>query len=432
MLTTSRIERAAEALLQGEPAVADRLLSEVEAEAFDTRDAKLLESLWPHLIEARKLRRQRAASGRIDLHTHTTASDGEMTVEELLCEHFVCGQILIDDHNIVDSLLESRRLVLERDLELDVFLGIEVICTRERRAFEFHAIAPTFSAEFDSLCREHRDNWNRVSERFVEELVQRSDFFQDSLWLQIVQDFSVGGSFDPVIERYQAVRERIIDSSADYQDYLKRNQTFDMGSLWQQWGLGREGDPPMLCHRFFGSMRCYAMNAYRDELENWFDYDSLATRFGQVGCFVSHNHPNYWDEDFVGELSHELQTEWITDWATRGIIDALEVWSPPFASQRVPDYWDKVCRELELVPMAGTDCHSGREQDLGGVVEDHPKIPPLIYARLAAPAVAAAREATDLWEAYSAWRRVLEIDYAEQEALNECTSLVSRLASDQD
>ena len=430
MLTTSRIERAAEALLQGKPAVADRLLSEVEAEAFDTRDAKLLESLWPQLVEARKLRRQRAASGRIDLHTHTTASDGDMTVEELLCEHFVCGQILINDHNIVDSLLESRRLVLERDLDLDVFLGIEVICTRAQRAFEFQAIAPTFSPEFESLCHEHREKWDRVSERFVEELAQRADFFQEPLWLQIAQDFSVGGSFDPVIERFQAIRERIIDNSADYQAYLEGNQTFDMGNFWHEWGLGRDGDPPMLCHRVFGSMRCYAMNAYRDELENWFDYDLLATRFRRVGCFVSHNHPNYWDEDFVGELSHELQTEWISDWATRGIIDALEVWSPPFASQRVPDYWDKICRELELVPMAGTDCHSGREQDLGGVVEDHPEIPPMIYAKLSAPAVAAARETTDPWEAYFAWRKVLEIDYAQQEALHHCSSLVSRLASD--
>ena len=271
MLTTSRIERAAEALLQGKPAVADRLLSEVEAEAFDTRDVKLLESLWPQLVEARKLRRQRAASGRIDLHTHTTASDGDMTVEELLCEHFVCGQILINDHNIVDSLLESRRLVLERDLDLDVFLGIEVICTREQRAFEFQAIAPTFSPEFESLCREHREKWNRVSERFVEELAQRADFFQEPLWLQIAQDFSVGGSFDPVIERFQAIRERIIGNSADYQAYLEGNQTFDMGNFWYEWGLGRDGDPPMLCHRVFGSMRCYAMNAYRDAAYNGMD-----------------------------------------------------------------------------------------------------------------------------------------------------------------
>lgn len=431
MLTTaSRIERAVVALQQGEPAFADRLLSEVEAEAFDARDAESLASLWPRLAEARKLRRQRAASGRIDLHTHTTASDGEMTVEELLCEHFACGQILIDDHNIVDSLLEARRLVLEKDLDLDVFLGIEVICTRERRAFEFHAIAPTFSAEFDSLCREHRENWNRASERFVEDLAQRPDFFQDALWLQIAQDFSVGGSFDPVVGRYQVVRERIIGSSADYQDYLLGNQTFDMGSFWQKWGLGREGDPPMLSHRFFGSMRCFAMNAYREEFGNWFDYDSLATRFRQVGCFISHNHPNYWDEDFVGELSHVLQTDWISDWAARGIVDALEVWSPPFASQRVPDYWEDVCRTLNLVPMAGTDCHSGREQELGGVVENHPEIPPLIFAKLAAPTIAAAREKTEVWDAYSAWRRVLDIDYAQPEALDQCNKLVRHLASE--
>jgi len=429
MLTRSRIERAADALQQGKSAVADRLLSEAESEAFEARDIASLKSIWPFLAEARSLRRRKASAGRIDLHTHTTASDGEMTVDELLCDHFTCGQVLINDHNIIDSLQEARRLVLERDLLLDVFLGIEVICTRERRAFEFQAITPTFSPEFESLCHEHRENWNRLSVRFVEDLAQRSDFFEDPPWLQIADDFSVGGSFDPVVERFQAIRERICNSSSDYQHYLKGNQTFDMGNFWHEWGLGREGDPPMLCHRVFASMRCYAMNAYRDEVGNWFDYDALATRFRQIGCFVSHNHPNYWDEDFVGELRHELQTEWITDWAARGVIDALEVWSPPFASQRVPDYWEKVCRELNLVPMSGTDCHSGREQDLGGAVENRPEIPPLIYAKLTAPAIAQASEITDPWEAYSAWRNVLEIDYAQTDALHHCSSLAYSFAA---
>ena len=92
-----------------------------------------------------------------------------MTVEQLLCQHFVRGQILINDHNIIDSLPAARRLIAERDLELDVFLGIEVICTRERRAFEFQAIAPTYSEEFVALCLEHRQKWARACELFVAE-----------------------------------------------------------------------------------------------------------------------------------------------------------------------------------------------------------------------------------------------------------------------
>ena len=147
----------------------------------------------------------------------------------------------------------------------------------------------------------------------------------------------------------------------------------------------------------------------------------LATRFGQVGCFVSHNHPNYWDEDFVGELRHELQTEWISDWAERGIIDALEVWSPPFASQRVPDYWEKVLSRARTRADGGHGLSQRpRARVWGAVVENHPEIPPLIYAKLARQQLSAAREATDPWQAYSAWREVLEIDYAQQEALHQC------------
>jgi len=430
MARTVKLEQPHQSLAQGNPAEADRLLSLEEAAAFDSRDATALQSIWPVLAQARTERRGRAAAGRIDLHTHTTASDGEMTVEELLCEHFVQGQILIDDHNIIDSLQAARQLVGERDLALDVFLGIEVICTNERRAFEFHAIAPTLSPEFQSLCHEHRKKWKRACERFVEELAQRDDLFSDPVWLQIGKDFSVGGSLEPVLERYQIVRERITNDSQAYDTFLANNQTFDMGNLWQGWGLGCAGDPPMLNHRFFASMRCYALNVYREELGDWFDYELLAARFREVGCFISHNHPNYWDEDFVGELRHELQTEWIRDWAQRGVIDALEVWSPPFASQRVPQYWEKVCRDLSLVPMAGTDCHSGREQEFGGQVGNHPEIPPLIYAKLSAPAAAKAELETEPWAALAAWREVLEIDYAHPQALKACQMIVGSLATD--
>lgn len=214
-----------------------------------------------------------------------------------------------------------------------------------------------------------------------------------------------------------------------YANYLRNNQTFDMGNLWHAWGLAQAGDPPMLAHRFFAAMRCYAMNAYADELEHWFDYEHLAGRFHEAGCLISHNHPNYWDEDFVGELTHQLQTEWIHDWAARGVIDALEVWSPPFASKRVPHYWKNVCNELQLIPMAGTDCHSGREQEFGGEVENHREIPPLLYAHLAASAILQARTIPPPWPALAAWRAVLEIDYAQEEALRRCVELSTSFVS---
>lgn len=420
--------QAAQAFADGKPAVADRLLSASEKVAFSLEDKASLAHIWPSLADARRQRRARAASGRIDLHTHTTASDGEMTVEQLLCEHFVRGQILINDHNIIDSLPAARRFVHDRDLELDVFLGIEVICSHERRSFEFQAITPTYSGQFVSLCLEHRSKWNRACELFVAEFAERTDMFNAPLWQLIAKDFTVGGSFAPVVERYQIVHDRITANPEAYQAYLRGNQTFDMGSLWRMWDLGRDGDPPMLSHRFFASMRCYAMNAYREELGDWFTYETLANRFRKLDCFVSHNHPNYWDEDFVGELSHQLQTEWIQDWAQQGILDALEVWSPPFASKRVPNYWQGVCSELGLVPMAGTDCHSGREEEFGGNVENHPEISPLIYAKLAAPAIDRAKAEREPWHALAGWREVLEVDYANEEALTHCSSIARSLA----
>jgi hypothetical protein len=418
------IDEGIAALQDQRVSTADRILSAAEEAAFRSQDWQTLAAIWPKLAEARTKRRERAAGGRIDLHTHTTASDGNFTVEQSLCEHFVRGQILINDHNCIESLAPARQLVHNRDLELDVFLGIEVICTNDLRAFECNVIAPTLSPEFVELCGEHRQHWDRAAELFIEDIAKSGQLFQTELWGRIAGHFEVGGDFARVMVVHEEIRNRVASSKESFESYLRGNQTFDMGNTWHAWKLATPGDPPMLAHRVFASMRCYAMNAYRDALGDWFDYEPLMNRFHGVGCFISHNHPNYWDEDFIGELRHEEQTRWVEDWARRGVIDALEVWSPPFASKRVPHYWERVCKSLDLTPMAGTDCHSGREQEFGGKVEDHPEIPPQIYAKLTKRAAQEAAQASEPWAALAAWRNVLAIDYAHPEALERCGSIV--------
>lgn len=428
MTNSNFVTEGMTALQEGRSAKADRLLSAAESAAFAERDWQQLAKIWPKLADARVKRREAAAAGRIDLHTHTTASDGDFTVEQSLCEHFVRGQILINDHNCIDSLAPARQIVHDRDLELDVFLGIEVICTNDLRAFECNVIAPTLSPEFVALCQEHRRHWDRAAELFIRDIAASGQLFETELWQRIAKHFEIGGDFSRVMVVHDEIRQRVSSSEESFASYLRGNQTFDMGNTWHAWKLATPGDPPMLAHRVFASMRCYAMNGYREELGDWFDYESLMKRFRDVGCFVSHNHPNYWDEDFIGEIRHEEQTHWVEDWARRGVIDALEVWSPPFASKRVPHYWERVCKSLNLTPMAGTDCHSGREQEFGGAVEDHPEIPPQIYAKLSRPAVERATKQSDSHAALTAWRDVLAIDYAHPEALRHCCSIADAAA----
>lgn len=423
----STMQQARQRLRDGHPARADRILSSREAVAFKSRDAAVLKELWPTLAQSRSERRAQAAAGRIDLHTHTTASDGKLTVEKSVCGHFHQGQILINDHNIIDSLADARRLVSEHDLVLDVFLGIEVICAHDRRTFEFMAIAPTLSDAFVDLCREHRQMWDRACELFLADLIACDDFFDNPLWQKIRQDYQVGGEFEPVIEKYNIIRNRISQSDKDYQDYLRGEQTFDLGEHYADWGLAANDTLPMSPHRFYASMRSYAANAYPDELGDWFHYEPLARRFKAAGCLISHNHPNYWDDDFIGELPYALQEKWIRDWAARSVIDALEVWSPPFASKRVPHYWEQVAKECNLIPMAGTDCHDGLEQQRGGQLENHPEIPPLIYAKLTEQAVAMAHVEKKPWLAYERWREVLDIDYAHAEALDRISTIIHEL-----
>ncbi|MCW8347035.1 PHP domain-containing protein [Vibrio sp. ZSDZ65] len=65
---------------------------------------------------------------KIDLHSHTTASDGRLSVEELLerAIEFSVKIIAITDHDTLDALPEAKRLIEEREWPIELVNGIEV------------------------------------------------------------------------------------------------------------------------------------------------------------------------------------------------------------------------------------------------------------------------------------------------------------------
>ncbi|MGV2987983.1 PHP domain-containing protein [Vibrio sp. E150_011] len=65
---------------------------------------------------------------KIDLHSHTTASDGRLSVEALLerAIEFNVKIIAITDHDTLDALPEAHRLIEERQLPIELVNGIEI------------------------------------------------------------------------------------------------------------------------------------------------------------------------------------------------------------------------------------------------------------------------------------------------------------------
>ncbi len=86
----------------------------------------------------------------IDLHTHTTYSDGELTPYELMtkAKSIGCTRIAITDHDTVAGIAEGRKAALE--LGIDFISGIE-ISTQEQE--EVHILGYGIDETNELLCQ---------------------------------------------------------------------------------------------------------------------------------------------------------------------------------------------------------------------------------------------------------------------------------------
>ncbi|OLQ90308.1 phosphatase [Vibrio panuliri] len=87
---------------------------------------------------------------RIDLHSHTTASDGRFTPQELVdrAVSFNLDVLAITDHDTVDALAVAKQYVADQDLNLRIIDGIEISTVWENK--DIHIVGlnidPTNSA----------------------------------------------------------------------------------------------------------------------------------------------------------------------------------------------------------------------------------------------------------------------------------------------
>ncbi len=64
----------------------------------------------------------------IDLHAHTTASDGQLSPAELVnrAENRQVHMLAITDHDTVDGLVEARKTIIDKQLNITLINGIEI------------------------------------------------------------------------------------------------------------------------------------------------------------------------------------------------------------------------------------------------------------------------------------------------------------------
>ncbi len=110
-------------LMAMEYLAAERTLAAAEQIAWDARDFDALSRLYMPLQEARRQRRQRCGEGTIHLDFFAQGP-GDSLDPRLIVDQFPHGQLLIAGWNSLAPAIEARKIAHQRDLYLDILLGI--------------------------------------------------------------------------------------------------------------------------------------------------------------------------------------------------------------------------------------------------------------------------------------------------------------------
>ncbi|OEF27436.1 RNase RNM [Vibrio rumoiensis] len=88
---------------------------------------------------------------RIDLHSHTTCSDGRFTAQQLLerAVEFNLDVLAITDHDCVDAIPEAQRLITEHELPLHLISGIELSTVWQNK--DIHIVGLNIDIEHPQL-----------------------------------------------------------------------------------------------------------------------------------------------------------------------------------------------------------------------------------------------------------------------------------------
>jgi len=110
--------------------------------------------------------------GGVDLHTHTTASDGTYSPTELVAEAAQRGVrvLAVTDHDSTEGLPEAMR-ASEAHRPLEIIPGIEINCDVEGAEIHVLGYLMDWQAEwFQDFCREQRRQRRERVHRMVERL----------------------------------------------------------------------------------------------------------------------------------------------------------------------------------------------------------------------------------------------------------------------
>ncbi|WP_448679889.1 PHP domain-containing protein [Pseudomonas nicosulfuronedens] len=278
---------------------------------------------------------------RVDLHCHSTASDGQLSPTALVERAHGRGVrvLALTDHDTLDGLPEARRAAQALDMEL--VDGVEVSCTWGGATI--HVLGYGFDVKAEPLVKAlddlHRARWTRA-----EEIGRR------------LEAKGMPGAF----EGARAIQAELGDSEnaparPHFAEFLLRQgHVKDRAEAFRKWlGAGKLGDVK----------------------QHW---PSLADAVGTLraaGAWISLAHP--YQYDFTRTKRRKLVADFI---AAGG--HALEVCNGPQPAEQV-GVLSILAREFGLMVTAGSDFHGPSDWSELGLYRSVPEDLPPLWPRFA-------------------------------------------------
>lgn len=259
----------------------------------------------------------------VDLHIHSTCSDGTMTPEEICQRAAKRGVSLISicDHNCIDAL--PRLAAAAEKQGLCWIKGVELDCAFENRVY--HILAYGFDekdATFASLVRENRRKLDQMSIDLLEKMEADDSRVSMADFLAYENDPARGG-------------------------WPALNYFLDRG-------IARDFDGVML---LYGKYKCSYAKA------GFVSVEEACRAIHQAGGFAVLAHPGYSIKGDRGQYVAQIRRLFTCD------LDGIECIYPLHTSWQTQDASD-FCRQRELLMTSGSDCHGEFQKTYAGGILD--------------------------------------------------------------
>ena len=160
--------------------------------------------------------------GKIDLHLHTTHSDGILSVKELLQKAIHSGikALSITDHDTIDGYIEA--LTLPEAQQLEILAGIEISCFENKQ--DFHLLGYGMDVHHP-LMEKHLEIMRGDRERRSLEIIEKLATMGVSISFDKLKEYANGASITRPHIAEMLVREGYTNSLKEgFNRYLDKHK----------------------------------------------------------------------------------------------------------------------------------------------------------------------------------------------------------------